>query len=252
LREWIYGRNPVYEVMRAGRRQIFRLLIAQGIDIKGRLADIRELSLSKDIPVEQVPKANLDSIQSHNQGVLLEASDYPYSTLHDLLDLAVQRQQPPLILILDTLKDPQNLGTLMRTSEVVGVHGVLLPYRRTATVTPAVVNASSGASEHLLIIQINLAQAINSIKEKGIWVIGLESGPESQPLENVDLRGPLAVVVGSEGGGMRKLVRKSCDQILQLPMRGRIESLNAAVAGSVALYLAWGARGYPTGSMQPE
>ena len=251
MREWIYGRNPVYEALRAGRRQIFRLLIAQDIEIRGRLAEILEFSRNKDFPVEQVPRIKLDSIQSHHQGVLLEASDYPYSTLHDLLDLADQREEPPLILILDTLQDPQNLGTLLRTGEVVGVHGVLLPYRRTATVTPAVVNASSGASEHLLITQINLAQAINTIKDKGVWVIGLDSGPDSQPMEDVDLGGPLALVVGSEGGGMRQLVRKSCDQILQLPMRGRIDSLNAAVAGSIALYLAWGARDYPTGSVQP-
>jgi 23S rRNA (guanosine2251-2'-O)-methyltransferase len=251
MREWIYGRNPVYEVLKAGRRQIFRLLIAQDIDIKSRLADIRKLCQDKDIPVEYVPRAKLDNIQLHNQGVLLEASSYPYSSLHDLFDLAEQRRQSPLILILDTLQDPQNLGTLLRTGEVVGVHGVLLPFRRTATVTPAVVNASSGASEHLLVTQINLAQAINTIKDKGIWVIGLESGPESQSLEDVDLGGPLALVVGSEGEGMRKLVRKSCDQILRLPMRGRIESLNAAVAGSIALYLAWGARGYPTDSVQP-
>ena len=242
--EWIYGRNPVFEVLQAGRRQIFRLLIAQGIHNKGRLADILELSEQTEFPVEHVPRTKLDRIQSHNQGVLLEVGGYPYSSLHDLFSLADQRGQPPLILILDTLQDPQNLGTLLRTGEVVGVHGVLLPYRRTATVTPAVVNASSGASEHLLVTQINLAQAIKTIKEKGVWVIGLESGSESQPLENVDLGGSLALVVGSEGEGMRKLVQKSCDQIVRLPMRGRIASLNAAVAGSIALYLAWAARGY--------
>jgi len=149
-----------------------------------------------------------------------------------------------LLLILDTLQDPQNLGTLLRTAEVVGVHGVLLPFRRTATVTPAVVNASSGASEHLLVTQVNLAQAITSIKEQDVWVIGLESGPDAQLLEKKALRGPLALVIGAEGEGMRSLVRKSCDQLLRLPMRGRIESLNAAVAGSIALYLAWEARGY--------
>lgn len=242
--EWIYGRNPVFEVLQAGRRQIFRLLIAQGIHNKGRLAGILELSEQTEFPVEHVPRAKLDRIQPHNQGVLLEVGGYPYSSLPDLFSLADQRGQPPLILILDTLQDPQNLGTLLRTGEVVGVHGVLLPYRRTATITPAVVNASSGASEHLLVTQINLAQAIKTIKEKGVWVIGLESGSESQPLENVDLGGSLALVVGSEGEGMRKLVQKSCDQIVRLPMRGRIASLNAAVAGSIALYLAWAARGY--------
>lgn len=244
MREWIYGRNPVYEVVRAGRRQISRLLIAQGVQYKGRLADIVELSNEEDFPVEYVPRTKLDSILPHHQGVALEVSSYPYASLPDIFDLAEKRSETPLILILDTLQDPQNLGTLLRTGEVVGVHGVLLPYRRTATVTPAVVNASSGASEHLLVTQVNLAQAITIIKEKNVWVIGLESSSESQPVENVDLSGPLALIVGAEGEGMRALVRKSCDQVVHLPMRGRIESLNAAVAGSIALYLAWGARGY--------
>jgi 23S rRNA (guanosine2251-2'-O)-methyltransferase len=186
----------------------------------------------------------LDKINGHHQAVVAEVSDYPYASLPDMFALAESRNEAPLILILDTLKDPQNLGSLLRTGEIVGVHGVLLPLRRTATVTPAVVNASSGASEHLLISQINLAQAISRIQESGVWVLGLDSSPDSQSLEEIDLNGPLALVVGGEGRGMRALVRKSCDQVVRLPMRGRIDSLNAAVAGSIALYLAWGARGY--------
>ena len=244
MREWIYGRNPVYEVLRADRRQFFQLLIAEGTLSKGRLADILEISQDKKLPVEVVPRTRLDRIHHHHQGVALEVSGYPYVSLPDLFDLAELRNEPPLILILDTLKDPQNLGTLLRTGDIVGLHGVLLPHRRTASVTPAVVNASSGASEHLLITQINLAQAINTIKEAGVWVIGLEGDPESQPLEEIDLNGPVSLVVGGEGQGMRALVRKSCDQLVRLPMRGQIDSLNAAVAGSIALYLAWGARGY--------
>jgi len=242
--EWIYGRNPVYEVLRAGRRQITRLLVAEGVKSKGQMVKIFSLANSKNIPVESTPRAQLDRIQTHHQGVLLEVSAYPYISLPDIFDLSAQRAESPLLLILDTLQDPKNLGTLLRTAEVVGVHGVLLPFRRTATVTPAVVNASSGASEHLLVTQVNLAQAITSIKEQDVWVIGLESGPDAQLLEKKALRGPLALVIGAEGEGMRSLVRKSCDQLLRLPMRGRIESLNAAVAGSIALYLAWEARGY--------
>ena len=135
------------------------------------------------------------------------------------------------------------MGTLLRTAEAVGVHGVVMPLRRTATVTPAVVAASSGASEHLLIAQANLAQALDILIENNLWAIGLDGGPDSQPLEKVDLKGPLALVVGNEGQGMRRLVRDKCDLLLRLPMRGQIESLNAAVAGSVALYLALKARG---------
>ncbi len=136
------------------------------------------------------------------------------------------------------------MGTLLRTAEAVGVHGVLLPLRRTAAVSPAVVNASSGASEHLLVTQVNLAQAIKNMQDRDVWVVGLESGPESQLLDKKALHGSLALVIGAEGQGMRSLIRKSCDQLFHLPMRGSIESLNAAVAGSIALYLAWEMRAF--------
>jgi 23S rRNA (guanosine2251-2'-O)-methyltransferase len=244
MREWIYGRNPVYEVLRAGRRQVFRLLVAESAHSKGQLANILELCKEQDIPIESVPRTRLDHLQAGNQGLLLEVSGYTYATQADIFALSVQRAEPPLILILDTLQDPQNFGTLLRTAEVVGVHGVLLPLRRTATVTPAVVSASSGASEHLLINQVNLAQAIRTVKEQDVWVIGFDSGPETQLVEKHTLSGPIALVIGAEGEGMRSLVRKSCDLLVRLPMRGRIESLNAAVAGSIALYLAWEARGF--------
>jgi len=156
------------------------------------------------------------------------------------------------VLILDVIQDPQNLGTLIRTAEGVGVHGVLLPFRHTASVTPAVVNASSGACEHLLVTQVNLAQAIQQLKEENIWIVGLDAGLEAQPLKKVRLDGPLALVIGGEGGGMRPLVRKSCDMLLRLPMRGKVESLNAAVAGSIALYFAWQKRDFDTESIDTE
>lgn len=244
MSEWIYGRNPVYEVLRAGRRQVFRLLIGEGVQEKGRLVNILDLCHEEKVPVEQVSRTRLDRIQPGNQGLLLETSGYPYVSLLDILDLSRQLAESPLILILDTLQDPQNLGSLLRTAEVVGVHGILLPFRRTATVTPAVVNASSGASEHLLVTQANLSQAITTLKEQDVWVIGFDSGPDAKLVEKQALSGSLALVIGAEGEGMRPLVRKSCDQVLRLPMRGRIESLNAAVAGSIALYLAWEARGF--------
>jgi 23S rRNA (guanosine2251-2'-O)-methyltransferase len=164
--------------------------------------------------------------------------------LPDILELADQRSEAPFLLILDALQDPQNLGTLLRTAEIVGVHGILLPYKHTATVTPAVVNVSSGACEHLLISQVNLAQSITLLKEAGLWVIGLEGTLDALTPEQVRLDGPLALVVGNEGQGLRPLVRQSCDLLLRLPMRGKIGSFNAAVAGSIALYLAWAARGY--------
>lgn len=244
MKEWIYGRNAVYETLRAGRRRAHRLKIAQGVQPSPRLQEIRELALGKKLPIGDAPRAELDGLGESHQGVALQADEFPYSHLGEQLEKAKSDSSPPFFLILDTLQDPQNLGTLLRTAEAVGVHGVILPQRRTATVTPAVVNASSGACEHLLISQQNLAQAIDELKQANIWVIGLEGGEGAQPLGKLRLDGALALVVGSEGEGMRRLVRESCDGLLRLPMRGRVESLNAAVAGSVALYMAWQARGF--------
>jgi 23S rRNA (guanosine2251-2'-O)-methyltransferase len=244
MREWILGRNPVYETLRAGRRQPFRLQVAEGVQEKGRLSEILRLAASRKLRVERASRSRLEALGPGNQGVALEASGYPYAGLADILELAERRAEPLFVLILDALQDPQNLGTLLRTAEIVGVHGVLLPFRHTATVTPAVVHASSGSSEHLLIVQANLAQSIASLKEAGAWVVGLEGSAGASSPGQVRLDGPLALVVGSEGEGMRPLVRSSCDLLLRLPMRGRIASLNAAVAGSIALYLAWQARGF--------
>jgi len=244
MREWIYGRNPVYETIIANRRNILQLIVREGVQEKGRLTQIVQICNRKNIRIKRVNRQELDTINPNNQGIAVETGQYPYQNLEDIINLANKRQEKALILILDTIQDPQNLGTLLRSAEIVGVHGVLLPLRRTARVTPAVVSASSGASEHLFISQVNLSQAIKSLKNRGIWVIGLESDQESQPLTQIDLNIPLALVVGSEESGMRPLIRNSCDLLLQIPMKGKVESLNAAVAGSVALYLAWQAREY--------
>jgi 23S rRNA (guanosine2251-2'-O)-methyltransferase len=244
VKEWIYGRNAVYETLRAGRRRGYRLKLAQGVQSTPRLKETIDLAASKKIPTEQVKRPELDGLGEGHQGLALQVDEYPYAHLGQFFDKAQASSTPPFFLLLDTLQDPQNLGTLLRSAEAVGVHGVVLPQRRTAMVTPAVVNASSGACEHLLIAQHNLAQAIDEFKKAKIWVIGLEGGEGSQPLEQLRLDGALALVVGSEGEGMRRLVRESCDALLRLPMRGKIESLNAAVAGSIALYMAWQARGF--------
>lgn len=244
MKEWIVGRNPVYEVIAAEKRQLFNLHIKEGANVKGRLGDIVQLCRTKDVAINWAPSQELDARFQNHQGVAIETSGFPYSNLDAILDLTSQRGEPAFILVLDTLQDPQNLASLLRTAEIVGVHGVLLPLRRTVTVTPAVVKASSGASEHLLITQTNLAKAIQALKEENIWFVGLEGSPEAQPPGEIDLGGPIGLVVGGEEGGMRSLVRSSCDFLMRLPMRGKIESLNAAVAGSVALYLAWDARGF--------
>jgi 23S rRNA (guanosine2251-2'-O)-methyltransferase len=239
MRETIYGRNPIYESLRAGRREVFHLLVAEGVQERGRLKEILDLAAPRKIPIEQVPRSRLDKISDAHQGVALEVSGYPYVALEDILDAASQRRQDLFVLLLDTLQNPQNLGTLIRTAEAVGVHGVIIPAHRAAEITPAVVSASAGASEHMLVAQANLAQAIQVLKDADAWVVGLDESPESKEPSDVRLDGPLAVVVGSEGEGLRPLVKSSCDFLLRLPMQGRIASLNASVAGSVALYLAY-------------
>jgi 23S rRNA (guanosine2251-2'-O)-methyltransferase len=242
MKEFIYGRNPVYETLRAKRRQFFQLLLAEGAQEKGRLAEIIRMARVQGIHVSRVPRKRMERIARHNQGVALEASGYPYHNVLDIVDKAEERGEPLFVLLLDTLQDPQNFGTLLRTAESVGVHGVIIPLARTAQITAAVVNASSGASEHLPIAQANLAQAIGTLKNAGAWIIGLEGSRQAQSPREIRLEGALGIVVGSEGRGMRPLVRKSCDFLMKLPMEGQIESLNAAVAGSVALYLAYLAR----------
>ncbi|MFO7171050.1 MAG: 23S rRNA (guanosine(2251)-2'-O)-methyltransferase RlmB, partial [Chloroflexota bacterium] len=153
------------------------------------------------------------------------------------------RREPALLLLLDHLQDPQNIGTLLRTAEVVGVHGVVIPGRRSAEVTAAVVNASSGATEHLRIAVVtNLAQTIEEIQRAGVWVVGVEDDERAQDYDRADLDIPLALVVGAEGPGLARLTRDRCDFLVRLPMRGRIASLNAAVAGSIVLYHAWRSR----------
>jgi 23S rRNA (guanosine2251-2'-O)-methyltransferase len=239
MRETIYGRNPVFETLRARRREIFRLLVVEGAQPRGRLAEILDLSAQRNIPVEHVSRPRLDKLGDGHQGIALEVSGYPYVGMEDILDRARQLHAPLFVLMLDTLQNPQNLGTLIRTAESVGVHGLLIPTHRAAQITPAVVSASSGASEHMLVAQTNLAQSIPALKEAGAWVVGLDEGLESRTPSEVRLDGPLVLVVGSEGEGIRPLVRSNCDLLLRLPMQGQVESLNAAVAGSVALYLAY-------------
>jgi len=242
MKEWITGRNPVYECLRANRRHFYRLLIHKGSNQKGRLADIISLAQKARLQVEIAEKIHLDDIHENHQGVALQQSDYPYSDLNSIIAYARERQEPLFILIADQIQDVQNLGTLIRAAEIFGVHGVLIPARRSADVTPAVVNASSGATEHTRIAQVNLSQAIDQLKEAGAWVVGLDMDQNALELSSIDLSGHIAIVVGSEGDGLRRLVRDKCDHIAYIPMVGQVDSLNAAVSGSIALYEALKAR----------
>ncbi len=235
-REWLYGRQAVHEILRAGRRPVFLLRVAKGAHEHGVLAEILALARRKELPIEVVARAELDRLGTNHQGVAVQAGEYPMAEFSDLLAECERAGSGAFLLILDQIQDPQNLASLLRTAEAAGVTGVLLPFHRAAGITPAVVNASAGAVEHLQIAQSNLAQAIEEVKRRGVWVAGLDAGPEARPLFEADLTGPLAWVVGSEGAGLRPLVRKSCDVLYRLPMFGNISSLNAAIAGSIALY----------------
>ncbi len=237
MKETIYGRNAVYEMLRANRRRVHRLLVAEGVQARGHLTDALNIAQQRSIPVQRVKRDQLDRITDSHQGLVAEVDPYPYVEIDDILERAAQRGEPPLILVLDVIQNPQNLGTLLRTAEAVGAHGVILPARRGVEVTQAVVNASSGASEHLLIaLVVNLVVALTDLKARDVWVTGLDNLPEARPLDQADLRGAVALVVGNEGEGMRRLVRESCDFLVKLPMRGQVDSLNAAVAGSIVLY----------------
>ena len=237
MKEFIYSRNAVYETLRAKRRQVFSVEVAEGAQEKGKLAEIVKLAQSRKIKVNRVPRGRLDKINQHHQGVVAEVSAYPYADIVDIIDKPTE--EPPFVLILDSLNDPQNFGTLIRTAEAVGVHGIIIPLARTVEVTSSVVNASSGASEHMLIAKSNLSQAMDALKDADVWLVGLDqAGAEVEPGSR-HLKGAVGLVVGSEGEGLHELTRKKCDIVLKLPMRGQIESLNAAVAGSVALYLAY-------------
>ena len=233
----LYGRHAVLECLRANRRKAHRLLLAEGVKDAPIVRDLTALARERRVPVVNTPRQNLDRISDHHQGVALEATDYPYATVDDILALAAGKGEPPLVLILDTLQDPQNFGNLIRTAEAVGVHGVIIPERRSVEVTPAVVNASSGATEHLRIAQVvNLAREVEGLKERDVWIAALQDDPRAQDLYTSNLRGALALIVGSEGEGVSRLLRDRADFLLKLPMRGQIESLNASVAGAVALY----------------
>lgn len=245
MADLLYGRNPVREALRARRRTFQRLLVSAGAQETGTLGEVISLAEQIGVPVERIDRRELDRLlrDANHQGVALECSGYPYVELEDCLTLAEEHNEPALMLMLDHLQDPQNVGTLLRTAEVVGAHGVVLPGRRAAEVTPAVVNASSGATEHLYITVVsNLAQTIQEVQRAGVWVVGVEHDERAQDYDRADLDLPLALVVGAEGTGLARLTRERCDFLVRLPMRGRIASLNAAVAGSIVLYHAWRVR----------
>jgi 23S rRNA (guanosine2251-2'-O)-methyltransferase len=242
MRDTLYGRQAVRESFRSGRRTPYRLFLAKGIAKAPIIDEIIEMAHQQKTPIQKLPRTEITNLSgtADHQGIALETSRYPYANVADMLSLAKQQEESPLLLMLDLVQDIHNLGSLARTAEVTGVHGVVIPERRAAGVNPAAVNASSGAFEHLLVSNVsNLAQEIDRLKQTDIWIAGLEDDPESSVFTSHDLTVPLAIVVGSEGSGLRRLVRERCDWLMSIPMRGKINSLNAAIAGSIALYEAF-------------
>lgn len=240
--ELLYGRNATREALRAGRRTRQRLYLASGVQQNRRIDELAQLAQQAKVPIEQPNRQWLDQQTrgANHQGVALAVGSYPYVDLDELLAYVAEQPEEPFLLILDHLQDPQNVGTLLRTAEAVGVHGILLPSRRAVAITPAVVNASSGATEHLRITLVtNLAQTIATLQQANIWIAGLQSDPAATDLDQTDLNRSLALVVGAEGPGLARLTRERCDFLVNLPMRGQLDSLNAAVAGSITLYAAW-------------
>lgn len=248
MSEFLFRRNAVREALRGERRALHKLWLQADLD-RRHMAELEALARTRSMPIERARKARLTQLagDDSHQGVVLEADPYPYATLTEIMDLAVRRGEPPFLLLLDLVQGPQNVGTLLRTAEACGVHGVVIQERRAPDITPHVVAFAAGATEHLLIAQeTNVSRTIEWLKQQNVWVVGLDLGADAQRLGQLDLNMPLALVVGHEGAGLRRLVRERCDFILALPMRGQVESLNASVAASIALYAAWGARGYPT------
>jgi 23S rRNA (guanosine2251-2'-O)-methyltransferase len=240
--ELLYGRHAVLESLRAGRRKVHRVHLAAGAKQTGSVAEILAAARERGCPAVEAPRQTFDRLGPVNhQGVLAETGPYPYVDFDQILPGLQDAQS--LYLILDHLQDVQNAGTLLRTAEAMAVTAVLMPDRRAAGITPAVVNASAGAVEHLPIaLAGNLVQAFDRLKEAGVWVVGLDACPEAIPLDRADLMGRLALVVGAEGAGLARLVRERCDWLLAIPMYGQVGSLNVAVAGSVALVAARQAR----------
>ena len=232
----LVGRNAVTEALKSGRG-INKLWIASG-DREGSVAEIAALAKERGIVVQYVERAKIEALAGghRHQGVLAYVAPVPYAELDDILKAAEEKGEAPFLVLLDELEDPHNLGALLRTADATGVHGILIPKRRSVSLNATVAKTSAGAVEYVPVARIgNIAQTLKKLKEKGFWVAGADMDGEKAYYE-ADLTGPLVLVVGSEGKGMSRLTKEACDFIVRMPMVGRINSLNASVAGSILMY----------------
>lgn len=234
---WIYGRRPVLETLRAGRREISELIVPSG-PATDEVEEMIEIARARRIPVRAAQRGECDRIlgQVNHQCCALKAGGYPYVNVEDIY-AAAEDDPEAIVLLLDHIEDPQNLGSLLRTAEACGVCGVILPADRSVLVTPTVVRASVGASEHLRIAHVvNLTQVMKELKQRNVWLTGLDLTPDAKDYTQIDFKGRCGIVVGSEGAGLGNLVGKTCDFIGYIPMVGQVESLNAGVAGALVMY----------------
>ncbi len=233
------GRNPIREALKSGR-DIEKLLVARG-ELSGSAREIVQMAKERRIPVQEVDRARLDAITRNHQGMLAFASAYQYSTVEHMLELAQERGEAPFLVLLDGITDPHNLGAIIRSAECAGAHGVIVQERRAVGLTPAAVKASAGAVEYLPVARVtNLSNTIEVLKAQNIWVYAADM--DGEDYARVDLGGPIALVIGAEGEGVSRRVLESCDKTVSLPIRGKVNSLNASVAAGVLLYAAMRAR----------
>lgn len=238
MSDYLYGRHAILEALRAGQ-QIDEILVAMGVHARGALTELLALAKTANVPVRGVSREELDRIARNHQGVVARVGEFRYADIEDLLAVAQERGEPAFLLMLDSVQDPQNFGTLLRTAEAVGVHGVIMAERRAVGVTAAVVKASAGAVNHLKIARVtNLARTIEKLARANVWVVGIENVPEAKDFSRMDFKMALALVLGSEGEGLSRLVREKCDFLVRLPMWGKVSSLNVGIAGAIVLYAA--------------
>ena len=233
--ELLFGLHAVREALRAGSRPLQRVLVQR---TDRQFAELVQQAKSRHIPVHIEPLPAFDRLvpDGNHQGVIAFVAAKAYDSTEDILELAHQKGEPPFLVILDGVEDPHNLGAVVRTAEAAGVHGVFIPERRAAGLTPVVAKTSAGALEHMLIARVvNLSRLIKELKEAGLWIYGVEPAASAE-FTAIDMTGPIAFVFGGEGGGIRRGIAQECDGLIRIPMRGKVESLNVSAAVAVTLF----------------
>ncbi|WHH61419.1 23S rRNA (guanosine(2251)-2'-O)-methyltransferase RlmB [Petroclostridium sp. X23] len=236
VQDKLEGRNPVMEALKSGR-EINKIFIQKG-EREGSIVKIIAMAKEKRIIVQEVERQKLDSLSSTraHQGVIAFVSMQQYVEAEDILEKAAQKGEHPFVILVDEVNDPHNLGSILRTADAAGVHGVIIPKRRAVGLTAAVAKASAGAIEYVPVARVtNLGQTIDKLKEQGIWIVGADMNGDKN-FYDADLKGPIGLVIGSEGEGVGRLIKEKCDFLVKIPMKGKITSLNASVAGAVLMY----------------